>query len=107
MAKGKVFIIENDAGIVEDYRKKLETLGYEVAGVVSDASDALKHGAIQGCDVALMNIKLNVQLLKGRTANKLIQQKFEIPVVFFSADKLFDEATLSSVLEKVLRIYSR
>ena len=41
-----------------------------------------------------------------KTANKLIQQKFEIPVVFFSADKLFDEATLSSVLEKVRRIYS-
>src|SRR5262245_51083894 len=104
MANGSVFIIENDQKVLDDYRDKLERLDYTISGTAATPAVALESRALQTSDVVLLNLKLNVAV-KVKTANKVIQQKFQIPVVFHSAEKPFDEPTLSSVLEKVLRIY--
>jgi PAS domain S-box-containing protein len=83
MKKATILIVEDEAIIAADLANHLERLGYEVAGIVASAEQALA-AARSGPDLVLMDIQLR-GALDGVTAADLIRGQHDVPVIFLTA----------------------
>lgn len=101
----KIFLVEDEPGMIEDLRLKISKIGCEIIGIASSAADAMNRPEIRSSDLILLDLKLNTSV-KGKTANKILQQHSRKPVVFVSRENRFDENTLKGVIEKVLKLYA-
>ena len=94
MAKTRIMIVEDDNIVVMELRYRLESLGYDVSGVVSHGEEAVKIAGDTHPDLVLMDIKLK-GTANGIDAAEKIRTLFDIPIVYLTA--LADENTLRRV----------
>ena len=91
MEKSKVFVTEDEPLIAVSIERRLEQLGYVVAGVAASGEAAVREVVRTAPDVVLMDIRLDGNM-DGIEAASAIQKRMEVPVVFLTA--YADETTI-------------
>lgn len=97
MKKPRILIAEDERIVVLDLRKRLLTLGYEVADVVSTASECIEAIVKAAPDLVLMDIILKGDRDGISTAAE-IKERFGLPVVYLTAhtdDKTIQRAKIT------------
>lgn len=90
-ATPSILIVEDEVIVAEDVRRRLEEMGYTVAGVVARGDQALAQVRRTHPDLILMDIGLK-GTVDGIEAAKMVLDEEDIPIVFASAYS--DDATL-------------
>ncbi len=90
-ATHSVLIVEDENIVALDLKTRLQTLGYEIAGVVPSGEEAVRIAEHQRPDILLMDIRLKGRLDGIETAER-ITRELDIPVVYLTA--YADEQTL-------------
>lgn len=90
MSKIRVLVVEDEAVTASDLHDELISLGYEVAGVVHTAEDALRQAEQTKPDIVLMDINLSGAIDGILAASAM--RGLEIPVIFLTAH--FDQQTI-------------
>ncbi|WP_300161876.1 HD domain-containing phosphohydrolase [Solidesulfovibrio sp.] len=80
----RVLVVEDEAIVVMDVRRRLERLGYEVAGVTDAGEEALRLAGKLAPDLVLLDIML-AGPMDGIAAAVGIREAFAVPVVFLTA----------------------
>lgn len=105
MTKKRILIVEDEMITAMDEKQCLESLGYEVIGIVSSGEEAIKRTEDDRPDLVLMDITLEGEM-DGVEAAWKIRDNYNIPVVFVTAhgDKaMFEAATYSSVTGYIIK----
>ncbi len=84
MASTQILIVEDQAIVAHDMRKKLETLGYGVSGIVASGEEAIQQTAVLRPDLVLMDVELE-GAMDGTEAARYIHTYFDIPIIFITA----------------------
>ncbi len=88
----KILIVEDERLIARDIQQRLESLGYEVVAIASEAKTALIRVAQHLPDLVLMDMRLKDNG-NGIAAAIQIREQFSLPVVFLTAHA--DPATVT------------
>ncbi|MCC7123192.1 MAG: EAL domain-containing protein [Gammaproteobacteria bacterium] len=88
----RIMIIEDERIAALDLKLSLESLGYDVVGIASEATAAVEEVARLRPDLVLMDIHLDGGS-DGTVAATAIRERWRLPVVFLTA--YADEATLA------------
>lgn len=91
MVKPVILIVEDEAIVAMDLQQRLGELGYDVAGTVSTAEDAVGKAVQLRPSLVLMDVALQTQN-DGIEAAKRIRAKVDVPIVYLTAHA--DVATL-------------
>ena len=94
----KILIVEDEMLIAANIAIQLESLGYEVAGIIPRGEEALKTVQHEKPDLVLMDINLKGELDGIETAIKM-QQEDAIPIIYLTAnsdDAHFNRAKATS-----------
>lgn len=89
-----ILIVEDEIIIAEDIASYLETLGYNVIGIVDNATDALQKIKTLSPDLILLDISISGPI-DGVQVAMIIKQDYGIPFVFLTA--FADKQTLDRV----------
>jgi two-component system, response regulator PdtaR len=95
MTKQRILIVEDQMITAMDEQQCLESLGYEVTGIVASGEEAIKRAEVDRPDLVLMDITLEGEMDGIEAAGK-IHDAHNIPVIFVTAhgDKtLFESAS--------------
>ena len=84
MTSEKIFIVEDEAIVVESLNDHLESLGYTISGQASSGEQALLKISKNESDLVLMDIMLKGEMDGVETA-KQVSSLYGIPVVFLTA----------------------
>jgi DNA-binding response OmpR family regulator len=79
-----VLIVEDDGIFAIELQKKIKSWGYEVPKIALSGKEALKRVEYKNTDLVIMDISLKGEL-DGISAAKVIEDQFEIPIVFYSS----------------------
>jgi len=79
-----ILVVEDDIIICEDIRNSLEKMGYTLLDAVSTGEAAIKKIRQKKPNFIMMDIVLSGRLNGIETA-KIINKKFNIPIIFISA----------------------
>ena len=90
----KILVVEDEQLVADDLRETLEYLGYVVPALVATGEDAIVMVEALQPDLVLMDIRLGGEM-DGVEASFKIQSRFNIPVVYLTANA--DRATLERV----------
>ncbi|MGE3775239.1 MAG: diguanylate cyclase, partial [Gammaproteobacteria bacterium] len=88
----RIMIVEDERVVALDLKLSLESLGYDVVGIASEASTAIEEVARLRPDLVLMDIHLDGGS-DGTVAAAAIRERWQLPVVFLTA--YADEDTLA------------
>lgn len=94
MIAHNVLIVEDDAIIAEDLRDILESQGYNITGVASNADRAIELLNFRLPDIVLLDITLK-QNSSGLDVARAINKEYHIPFIYitsYSDQKTVDEA---------------
>lgn len=91
MKKINILIVEDEGIIAQGLKSQLESLGYNIIGIASSGSEAIKKVKKTRPDIILIDINLNGKI-DGVETSKRISRILDIPVIFITANS--DEATL-------------
>ena len=94
MKSVNVLIVEDEIIIAEDIASYLETLGYNVVGIVDNGTAALQKIKELVPDLILLDININGPI-DGVQVASIIKQDYKIPFVFLTA--FTDKETLDRV----------
>ncbi len=89
----RILIVEDEGIVALDIKRRLERLGYAVAGTASSGAEAVEVAGRLAPDIVLMDVKLRGDM-DGTEAARRIRESFAIPIVFLTA--YTDEKTLAS-----------
>lgn len=95
MTKKRILIVEDEMITAMDEQQCLESIGYEVIGIVASGEEAIVVAATDRPDLVIMDITLEGEM-DGIEAAWKIRDNYNIPVIFVTAhgDKsLFEAAT--------------
>ena len=95
MSKARILIVEDEAITVAALKRELVSLGYDIAGTASTASEALSATDETKPDLVLMDIHL-AGGISGIVAAVVIRGHFEAPVVFLTAHS--DDQTMETAV---------
>jgi DNA-binding LytR/AlgR family response regulator len=87
MKKASVLVVEDEPLIADDIAETLEANGYEVVGIVDEASDALEVCKTYHPDVALLDIQI-----EGPVDGIGLAAQLSMPVIFLTS--FYDQKTL-------------
>jgi response regulator NasT len=90
MRKGRILIVEDNFFIAEGIRNTLAEAGYEVIGMAGDTESAEQLAIQQGADLAIVSMKLEVDVDGVRTASYL-QSQFGMGILITTG---FNEAVV-------------
>ena len=79
-----ILIVEDELLIAKNLSHKLESLGYQIVGIVSCGADAIQRAGEMKPDVILMDIVIKGDMDGIETA-VIINQKFDIPIIYTTA----------------------
>lgn len=82
--KTKVLLVEDEPELAENIKELIESLGYEVSGVVESTEDALIFLLENRVDIALVDIRIKGNR-DGIELAKMITHNYGTPVVFSTA----------------------
>ncbi|MCK5535363.1 MAG: response regulator [Bacteroidales bacterium] len=91
----KILIVEDDRMLCTIFNMFINELGYQLMGFSSDGEDALIQIKKEKPDVILMDIHLEGKL-DGIETTKIIQKKYDIPIIFVSSD--VEEQTIKNAI---------
>ena len=84
MKKSKILIVEDEMIIARDIKGKLESLGYDVVGIVSSGEDAINKAETEKPTLILMDIELSGKI-DGIEASKKIIESNNISIIYLTA----------------------
>ncbi len=84
MAMPRILIVEDEAIIAEDLKKRLEVLEYTVIAVASTGAQAIQMSGEHKPDLILMDIVLKGEM-DGIEAAGIIQETYTIPIIYLTA----------------------
>ncbi|MGG6295757.1 hybrid sensor histidine kinase/response regulator [Leptolyngbya sp. AN02str] len=89
MTSTNILVVEDELLIAMDIAERLQSMGYNVAGIADSAETALTLAAQARPDLVLMDIRLRDDM-DGIAAAQLLRDQFRLPVVFLTSytDKL-------------------
>jgi len=79
-----ILIVEDELLIAKNLSHKLQSLGYQIVGIVSCGADAIQRAGEMKPDVILMDIVIKGDMDGIETA-VIINQKFDIPIIYTTA----------------------
>lgn len=79
-----ILIVEDELLIAKNLSHKLESLGYQIVGIVSSGADAIQRAGELEPDLILMDIVIKGDMDGIETA-VIINQKFDIPIIYTTA----------------------
>jgi len=82
--KARILIVEDERIIARDIANTITRLGHEAVGMVSKGEDAINFVKDNVPDLVLMDITLSGKI-DGIEAAKIINQKYNIPVIYLTA----------------------
>lgn len=91
METARILIVEDEAIVAMVIKKRLLSLGYVVSGVAASGDEAITRVEGTYPDLVLMDILLKGDM-DGIEAGGIIQERFNVPVVFLTAHS--DDKTL-------------
>ncbi len=80
----RIMLVEDEAVVALDIRRRLKLLGYDVVGVSSTGEEAVAKAGELAPDLILMDIMLEGDM-DGVQAASLIKERFNIAVVYLTA----------------------
>ena len=95
MSKTRILIVEDEAITVAALKRELGSLGYDIAGTASTATEAFRATDATKPDLILMDIHL-AGGISGIVAAVVIRGHFRAPVVFLTAHA--DEQTMETAV---------
>ncbi|PZV12025.1 MAG: hybrid sensor histidine kinase/response regulator [Leptolyngbya sp.] len=87
----QILIVEDEYVIAANLQENLETLGYDVVGIASSATEAIETAGAVRPDLVLMDIRLQGEM-DGVQAAEQIWTQLQIPVVYVTGNS--DKSTL-------------
>ncbi len=84
MNRAQILVVEDDNIVVMELRDRLQSLGYNVAGVASSGQGAVDKAAIAQPDLVLMDIRLKGDMDGIQAAGKILEH-LDIPVIYLTA----------------------
>lgn len=93
-AKARILIVEDEAIAAKDTQNRLKDLGYDAPAIASSGEEAIKTAEEIMPDLVLMDLVLKGT--DGLVAAELIHNRFDIPVIFFTA--FIDEERLERTM---------
>ncbi len=81
----KILIVEDDMMMRTVFELYIEQCGFELIGIANDSEAATKILSQKDIDIALIDIHLR-QEYEGIKLAKTIEQKYNLPVIFITAD---------------------
>ena len=93
----KIMIVEDELFIAKNIQRILENNNYIVTAVVKTGEEAVRNAEKYKPDLVLMDIILDGEM-SGIEASEIINQKFNIPVLFLTAhsdSETFNKAKLT------------
>ncbi len=85
MKTKKILIVEDDKMLCTIFEMFIKELSHEMVGVAQTGKEAISQCEVAKPEVILMDIHLDGELNGIETA-KIIQEKFNVPVIFISSD---------------------
>lgn len=95
MPRERILLVESDSDTASRITQLLNSLGYIVAGRVSQGKSAVQKTQELKPSLVLMNIRIEGDLKITESARQIIEQ-FQIPVIFFSPNP--DTLTLQNAM---------
>jgi len=108
MEKNKILIVEDEIIVADYIRKILQYKGYSVPSIASSCENALKEIEDKNPDLVLMDIELKGGMDGIETA-KIIHSRFNIPVVFLTADSdenFLEQAKITEPFEYIIKPFN-
>lgn len=91
MQPARIMIVEDEVVVAMELRETIQSLGYQVTGIVGDGEDAVKKAGDLSPDLILMDIQLGGKV-DGIEAVHRINERHHVPVVYLTAHS--DDMTL-------------
>ena len=85
MQPPRVMVVDDETAVAVTLRESLCALGYEVPAVAASQAEALRLAEQKRPDLILMDIALDTDM-DGIEAADIIRTRFEIPIVYLSAN---------------------
>ena len=79
----RILIVENNAGIAQDLRRRLLNFDYEIAGICTSGQAAMQSIRDLAPELIIMNIRLQ-RGTDGIQTGELVRLKHELPVVYMT-----------------------
>ena len=92
MTAPRIFVVEDQALVARDIQTRLISMGYDVLGTASRASDAVSQVLELMPDLVLMDINLKGEM-DGIEAAARITKQLDVPIIYCTAYS--NEATLA------------
>lgn len=93
-SRPRILVVEDEAIVVADIQDRLQALGYEIAGRVDSAEEAICKATEVKPDLVLMDIVLKTDM-SGTEAADHIRTKLRLPVIYLTASssmQMFERA---------------
>ncbi len=84
MENRRILVVDDESIVALDVSRRIEQLGYSVAGVASSGEEAVERSGEVRPDLVLMDIKMPGKM-DGIEAADQIRKQYDIPVVFVTA----------------------
>ena len=91
MTSARILVVEDEAVVALDLRKRLTSLGYDVVDVAARGETAVEIAKRRRPDLTIMDIRLRGEM-DGIEAADIIRSQLALPVVYLTAHA--DEATI-------------
>lgn len=105
MTKKKILIVEDERIIAEDLNRTLKRLGYEVSGIASSGSEALRKASATIPDLAIMDIMLKGKM-DGISVAERLKDLYNIPSIYLTAyadETILKRAKISAPFSYILK----
>ena len=101
----KVLVIEGQALVARDLQARLESMGYEVVGIATEAEEAVNMAAERNPDLVLMDLNPRNDI-DGVQAAVEINRRRSIPIIFstaYSSGRILERGRVASPQGYVLK----
>ena len=85
MKDASILIVEDERIVAEDIKLSLETMGYNIYGIVNSGKAAIEILKPKNPDLILMDIKLQGNMTGIETAD-YIRHRYDIPLIYLTAN---------------------
>ncbi|BDZ67863.1 response regulator [Methanobacterium ferruginis] len=91
MSDVSIMLVEDEIIVAADVKLRLESMGYQVLGIVDNGEEAIKTAGEKKPNLVLMDIVLKGEM-DGIEAAQKIRELYDIPIIYLTAYS--DEKTL-------------
>ncbi len=108
MSNARILIVEDEQIVALEIQRRLEELGYQIAGVAADADEAFEYLRTTPIDLVLMDIIL-AGGPDGIDAAQVVLRDYQKPVLFvtaYSHSEIIDRAKLAGAYGYIIKPFN-